>query len=184
MKTYFNYEDLYRKRSKIIKEIFSTVKDYYSLPQKLILKRKRFSLDPYILGLFSVKENTIVLYGVADKNLSITEIIRTLFHEIGHAICFKFDIFKAYHNLNLKRPKSNEEYAKNLRSFLKTALRAERYVDSLSIKLQKEFAPDYLPSRKLDGYYCKDTSAWFSDEFLAPIREELKIINDKLKIKK
>lgn len=76
-------------------------------------------------------------------NQSITSIISTFFHELGHIYCYRNKIWMSYHN-----PKSPNEMSELEKTLLcKTALRAERWVDNYGMNEMFRYYPGMTYTR-------------------------------------
>ena len=87
-------------------------------------------------------------------NITRADIISFFFHECGHEYCKKNNKFKAYHTPKFRYTK------KEKLAIMRTALRAERYVDKIGQKLMKE----YYPNEKYTvSYKSKESQEWLKD---------------------
>lgn len=90
--------------------------------------------------------------------------IKTFFHELGHLHCYRNKIYTTYHNCNNIMPSmlSSCEYSLWKKSFIATALRAERWVDNWGEKEMKK----HFPKRKYEhSYKEKDSAKWLKNYF-------------------
>jgi hypothetical protein len=104
-------------------------------------------------------------YETKEDYISISydkDMISAFFHELGHSFCYRNGLWPSYHNTNVKVIKGKPRYTKRwLRAKLKTAYRAEVWVD----KWAKRELKKYLPKYKYDaGYLGKSwTKKWLKE---------------------
>ena len=114
-------------------------------------KRKQFGSGFYVGG-------TNIIYILDTLTLEPSEMLRALFHEIGHVHCYRNNIFKNYH----KSIKSVSPEEKKL--VRQTGLRAERFVDRWAAKELKKWNP-YL---KYDFIYSDpEAEKWYKKYYLS-----------------
>ena len=113
---------------------------------------------------FDVTENLIEIDPVTCQSRDI--FISSLLHEICHLIAFRTDKFKVFH---CQGNVYNGLQTRTIRIYLRTALRAERYVDEQAEKMcEKEF-----PSITFCRSYRDKQSISFLEADLEPLRKEL-----------
>lgn len=100
---------------------------------KYNVKSVRFK-DVNNLGLCSYTEGIIYLHPKLKNNLVLA--CKVLYHEVGHIYCYDNGIWKSYHVKD-----DNNLTKRKLNLLLKTALKAERWVDRWAEKRIKELNP-------------------------------------------
>lgn len=83
--------------------------------------------------------------------------VSVFFHELAHVICQRENKFSIFHNHTITTKSTLAEIERIRRAVLRTALRAEKYVDFLGEVLAGQHFPDieYIPS-----YQEQDAKAW------------------------
>jgi hypothetical protein len=82
---------------------------------------------------------------------------QVLFHELGHIWCYENGIWESYHQKYEPRTRREKE------RFLRTALKAERWIDRWAEKKVKEIYPDHIYRW---GYLNKENVKLFKDKHL------------------
>jgi hypothetical protein len=100
--------------------------------------------------------------------LDNASLIHTFWHEYAHFLCLKRGKYPAYHG-SLPNARSKQELVKQHRAALLTAVRAEKYVESLARELNRKYCPE-CPS---------DTVSYLSDvgerkELILRLKKHLK----------
>lgn len=88
-------------------------------------------------------------------------LLETFFHELGHWYCYHHDIYKAYH-------KPGRLTRKSRREMLRTATRAELFVDHWG----EQRCAEYFPEIRWEGTYRDEES---QIELIADLKKEYKI---------
>lgn len=103
--------------------------------------------------------------------------ISTFFHELGHSYCYNNKIWAEYHGAGRVYIRNNRYYRtrKSLRIYIRTAYRAEQWVDRWAKTEMKKWFP-YLKYRA--GYTTKEDKKWFYRNHLNFFRNNLKRINE------
>lgn len=121
--------------------------------------------------------------GYIEIGLDLTKpniIISTLFHELGHFYCYDKNIYKEFHHGFFRTDITEEQF----KSMLRTAIKAERYVDEWAKKKMKEHFPHL---RFTYTYRAKNSKKWVNDylysSFEKPIidmetRKLIKLLED------
>jgi hypothetical protein len=81
-------------------------------------------------GSYIAETKTIYIMRDTDENM-----ISTMCHEVGHALCHRFDCFRTYHSPRSLRRFNLAEKARVWRSMAFTMTRAERFVDEIGAEL-------------------------------------------------
>lgn len=117
-------------------------------------------------------------YNVDTRNIKIAlvnderDLIQTYFHELGHGYCIKNGLWKSYHKSTLNNTQEVDLY-------IRTALKAERWVDKWAEKEMKKHFPDL----KYKPYYMEDRFVkWFRDNILNEMKEWNILLNNKNKL--
>jgi len=87
------------------------------------------------LGTYVRQKDTIRI----DCRLRRKEFILTLLHEAGHAYCTKYGIFRDFHMVSGRI--YSDISRKEALSYMRTGIKAERYVDRIAARLANEFDP-------------------------------------------
>lgn len=69
---------------------------------------------------------------------TVSQVLSTVFHEIGHVYCFRNKIWWGYHGFH----RSHAKNKKKKRALLATAFKAEQWVDKWAEKEMKKHFPD------------------------------------------
>ena len=94
----------------IIKECRAIVKKYEA---KVVFKRLRKDISGYC-----EYEHGLITLATTETNRAVT--LSTLFHEIFHLVCYRKGLWRNFHE------------SEDRTTVLKTALKAERYIDKLA----------------------------------------------------
>lgn len=115
-------------------------------------------------GYFSLRNGEPTIF----INRKFGNLYSTFFHELGHVYCYEKGLWKAYH-APVKVRNGKMHIPKNLaRMKVKTALKAERWVDSWA---RKEMA-FWLPTKPYrTGYDSEDAKEWLENHLLAFYRK-------------
>lgn len=109
--------------------------------------------------------NHIFIANCCKKDRS--ETLRIFFHELGHIFSLRTGKWKAYHS-SLKTYHDKKNYYKK---YLRTALKAERWVDNWAYNELKK----YDKRIKYDfPYYGNDAKKWFYETHLNDIKIKIK----------
>jgi hypothetical protein len=103
---------------------------------------------PYMGATHYQKNEIIINYGHFSKSSEFNpgelhQLLSTAFHELGHLLAEELGKYKVFHKVYRSKNISKKE----AKTFVKIAVRAERYIDTLGEKLMKDYFPD-IP-------YCK-----------------------------
>lgn len=93
-------------------------------------------------------------------------------HEVNHVVCRRSGKYLVYHQ-SFTFFDSPKDEIRWLKTFLRTALRAERYVDAQGEKMHHQLWPC---RRFLPGYHTAEGVQWFRDTVLAPYRTQLALL--------
>lgn len=126
----FNIKNI---KSKIVREAIDVIESYG-------VKVKIVKMDyEGVRGVAKLEENTIAISPVMFELDSVDDILTVLFHELGHFYCYDNKIFKGYHYGFYKNKISEDE----LKAMVRTAIRAEAYVDKWGMVEMKKYFPDH-----------------------------------------
>lgn len=113
-------------------------------------------------GYASLQNNCIIVNSMCKD---IEKIISILFHELGHFYCYDKKVFKEYHYGWYKE--ASEEGIKNM---LRTAIKAERYVDNWG----KEKMKEHFPHLKFKpGYTGNWAKSWILNHLYGAFEDDI-----------
>ncbi len=131
-------------------------------------KISRKNYKNYSMGRAFLRENTIEVF--YSKNTTGSRFASLVYHEIEHILCHRNYKYPVYHQCILP-----ENTIKWYNAFIRTGLRAERYVDNAAYK---RFRKDFGSSMKFTwGYKSSWGINWYNENYMKIMKER----RDKLK---
>jgi hypothetical protein len=112
-------------------------------------------------GMAFPSQSQVVIYA---QDLSIRDFLSTAFHEIAHVLNFRDRKFVTYHSYS-KRPSKRD-----LRNWIRTGLRAERYTEKRGRKLMARYFRG-IPYK--DTYWGENEIEWFHQHVMARWKRKL-----------
>lgn len=120
------------------------------------------------LGVYSIREKTIFLNEALLKSRR-SQFLSIFCHELGHHEACRRKIWRIYHSKKNYLQLNKQE----LQTYLRTALRAERWVDDFAEKMMKAA----FPTLKCKKWYHEEYGKTFLRQWNKPYRKQLKRLN-------
>jgi hypothetical protein len=146
------------KKSKIYRQAKKILREYDI----------RYSINWNDSGSYAVPWNNYIKIGLKTKNSRRPDVfLSTVCHEISHIVSYRTGKYKVYHSAKLPRRMTIKE----LKIWIATALKAERYTDKCGKRLMFKLFPDYVYE---SGYNTTKGVSWFRRNYVERYKEELK----------
>jgi len=152
----FKLEDI---KNKTVQTAIEVIKSY---GVKVVFKNPDY-FAPGSIGTAAILSNTIKVSTDILKKASVEKIVSLLFHELGHFYCYDTLKYKEYHYGFYKKNITEKE----IKSMVRTALKAELYVENWGKKEMKLYFPNmkYIMGYKRRGYIKRWIVNYLYDRF-------------------